>query len=46
MDVKKKPFQILDSIRMAGFTIILMMGRKYKKGKMLRKSDRWTGVLE
>jgi hypothetical protein len=24
----------------------LMMGRKYKKGKMLRKSDRWTGVLE
>jgi hypothetical protein len=35
----KKPFQILDSIRMVGFTVILIMGRKYKKGKILRKKD-------
>jgi hypothetical protein len=34
MDIKK-PFQILDSVGMAGCTIILMMRLKYEKGKIL-----------
>jgi hypothetical protein len=44
MDVKK-PFQILHSVGMSSYTIILMMGLKYIKGKIFRKKDRWTDVL-